>query len=120
MADQKPLKQVGGRLKEFAAGDTISTTIAPGSGGGNLGEQIVAFGTPSPELTEVVQAVAAAWTSATSKIMLTIRRGDAEEDAAIQNLQCSVFNRVAGVGFDLHVSAPDGYSGDAVVMFSGV
>ena len=42
MAAQIPLKLSGGRLKQFASGDTISTTIAPGSGG-----------TPSFTTTEV-------------------------------------------------------------------
>jgi len=33
MADKLPLKLEGGRIKQFASGDTISATIAPGSGG---------------------------------------------------------------------------------------
>lgn len=33
MANKIPLKIEGGKLKQFGAGDTISSTIAPGSGG---------------------------------------------------------------------------------------
>lgn len=47
MADVIPLKldPSTGMVKQFTSGDTISTTIAPGSGGGGGGDGCVAPGT---------------------------------------------------------------------------
>lgn len=60
MADFLPLKIEGGQLKQFQAGDTISTTIAPGIGGAGAD---IAMSTMAPATDQTITAGRSAYLS---------------------------------------------------------
>ena len=71
MPNVTPLKLVAGQIAQFQAGDTISSTIAPGTGGGGVVITAVSVALPYSSNRQVV-VVTDATVTATSKIICSL------------------------------------------------
>lgn len=87
-----------------ATSATTATWQTPASGAASAVEASVNFGATFTEYATAT--VAAAWVTATSKIAVTPFATAAEaQDVLLHGFQFAITDRVAGVGFTLHVWA---------------
>lgn len=105
------------------SGNNIDISATSGGGGGNFGQAQVDFGVVSQNDFNALITVAAAWVTASSKIICNPFGGatadhDAE-DAMVEKISAYATNIVAGVGFDIQASAPFGTWGKYLINYSG-
>ena len=110
MANVSPLKISGGQIMQFQAGDTISSTIAPGGGGGSgatVGNTTVDFGAfPGQSDTRVVitgQAGILAGSVVNAWLRPEATADHAADEHLLETLKVFAGNIVPGTGFTVYV-----------------
>jgi hypothetical protein len=116
----------GSAVTASVTGDVATVNVTAG-GSGNFVQATVNFGGPTggvEETTAVVTVTGQAWVTPSSIILCSVFAGTTAdhdpEDAVVEQLTAYAANIVAGTGFDIYVSAPEGAWGRYLVNASGV
>lgn len=109
MADKIPLKVENGQLMQFQTGDTISSTIAPGSGGpggANVGTATLDFGA-FPGASDASVAVTGQAAMVAGSVVNAWLRPVATADHSadehwLETIRVMAGNILAGIGFTIY------------------
>jgi hypothetical protein len=116
-----PARKVKAGTNVTLVEDAEGVIISAAGGAGNAAEVTIAL---DGNLVFTTTVVGQAWVTAASKIVASIfavaNGGTTEEMAMASGCVVGIKNRVAGVGFDLWVYNPNGFSGTLTVHVIGV
>lgn len=106
-----PLKIAGGQLQQFQAGDTISPSIAPGSGGGGgmaVGTATVNFGAfpGKSDASAVITGQSAITGGSVVRAWLypAATADHSADEHLVETINVTAGNVVAGVGFTIYAT----------------